>query len=103
MEYKGTLIKKFDAVRITEKFTKREFVVTDKEDKYPQTIMMELVNDRAKELDAVNVGDIINIHFQLRGREWTKPETKEVKYFNTMNSFKITLVQKGVFEPTPVE
>ena len=101
MEYKGTLIKKSDAVRVTEKFVKREFVVSDKEDKYPQTIQFELTNERCKELDAVNEGDIININFSLRGREWKKPETGEVKYFNTLNAFKISLAQKGDGVPTP--
>ena len=101
MDYKGTLIKKSDAVRVTEKFVKREFVVSDKEDKYPQTIQFELTNERCKELDAVNEGDIININFSLRGREWKKPETGEVKYFNTLNAFRITLAQKGDGVQTP--
>lgn len=101
MEYKGTLIKKSDAVRVSEKFVKREFIVSDKEDKYPQVIQFELTQDRCKELDAVNEGDIINIHFALKGREWKKPETGELKYFNTLNAFKISLAQKGDGVQTP--
>jgi hypothetical protein len=94
MEYKATLMKKMDAVRISEKFVKREFVVSDKHPQYPQTILFELVNDRCKELDAFNEGDEVNVHFNIRGRDWTNKEGKVV-YFVTLNAFKIVLEKKG--------
>jgi len=94
MEYKGTLIRKSDAVRVSEKFVKREFVVSDNAPSYPQTLLFELTQDRCKEIDDINAGDEINIHYQLKGREWKNPEGV-LKVFNTLNAFKVSVVKKG--------
>lgn len=94
MKYNGTVKYVKDAVRITEKFVKREFVVHTPKEQYPQVVVFEMVNDRAKELDNVNVGDEVEIDFQLRGREWTSKEGK-TSVFNTLNAFKVAVTKKG--------
>lgn len=94
MEYTGTVKKVMDAVRITEKFRKREFVVCDASDKYPQTILFELANDRCEQMDNIKEGDKVTVEFNLKGREWTNPKG-EVKYFNVLGAFKVTLAKTG--------
>ena len=75
--------------QVSDKFSKREFVVTDStDDKYPQDIMFELTQDKTALLDSVMEGQEVEISFNLRGREWKSP-TGEVKYFNTLNAFKV--------------
>ena len=44
-------------------------------------------------LDVYNVGDQVEVFFNLRGREWTNPQN-EVKVFNTLDAWKIE-VQAG--------
>ena len=43
-------------------------------------------------LDNLQIGQIVKVHFNLQGREWTSPQG-EVKYFNTVVGWKIEVVQ----------
>ena len=43
-------------------------------------------------LDTLQVGQRVNVHFNLQGREWISPQG-EVKYFNTVVGWKIELIQ----------
>ena len=82
-------LKKIDSiVQVSEKFSKREFVITDESSQYPQDILFQSVQDKCSLLDACNVGDVVQVSFNLRGREWTSP-TNEVKYFNTLEAWRI--------------
>ena len=42
--------------------------------------------------DNLQIGQIVKVHFNLQGREWTSPQG-EVKYFNTVVGWKIELIQ----------
>jgi len=86
-------IKKDEQV-VSEKFRKREFILTDNSSQYPQYISFQCTQDRCSLLDSVNVGDTITVHFNLRGREWTSPQG-EIKYFNTLEAWKIDRGQTG--------
>lgn len=86
-----------DTQNITDSFKKREFVVLDASGQYPQTIMFQAVQDRVDMLDQVKVGDMVEVVFFLRGREWTNPEGN-VKYFNSLDAWK---VNKAAADGTP--
>ena len=88
MEYKGTIKAIMPEQQVTEKFKKREFVLSDGHDQYPQTVIFEMTNDKCSLLDKFQVGDEVKIDFQLRGREWQNPQG-ETKYFNTLSAFRI--------------
>jgi hypothetical protein len=75
-------------VAVSEKFSKREFVVTDSSSMYPQDIMFQLTQDKCSLADGIQVNDQIEVSFNLRGREWTSPQG-EVKYFNTLEAWRI--------------
>ncbi len=75
-------------VQVSEKFAKREFVITDASSMYPQDIMFQSTQDKCSLLDNVQVNDQIEVSFNIRGREWTSP-TGEVKYFNTLEAWRI--------------
>ena len=78
--------------QVSEKFSKREFVVTDlSEAQYPQDISFEFTQDKTALLDSFGVGQEVEVSFNLRGREWASPQG-EVKYFNTLNAFKIDAI-----------
>jgi hypothetical protein len=74
--------------QVSEKFSKREFVLTDSSSMYPQDISFQLTQDKCSLLDGVNVNDQIEVSFSIQGREWTSP-AGEVKYFNSLNAFRI--------------
>ncbi len=98
MVIEGKLHAKFDAQQVSDSFTKRNFVVETIENPlYPQLISFELNQDRCGVIDRFNVGDSIEVTFNLRGREWTNPQG-EKKYFNTLEAWR---VQKAESAPTP--
>lgn len=75
-------------VQVSEKFSKREFVVTDNSSMYPQDIMFQSTQDKCALLDGIQAGETVEVSFNLRGREWTSPQG-EVKYFNTLEAWRI--------------
>ena len=88
-ELKGKATVINETQQVSDAFKKREFVVTDNSGKYPQTILFQAVQERCDLLNGVNVGDEINVTFFLRGREWTNPKTGEVRFFNSLDAWKI--------------
>ena len=91
----GTVKKVFPTVQVSEKFSKREFVVTESTGMYPQDILFQLTQDKCTLLDGVNVNDSIEVSFNLRGREWTNPQG-EVKYFNSLDAWRIDRLNGSV-------
>ena len=79
---------------ISEKFKKREFVVTDTSSMYPQDVMFQSVQDKCDMLNGYAVEDQVEVSFNLRGREWTSPDGV-VKYFNTLDSWRIEKMGQG--------
>jgi Domain of unknown function (DUF3127) len=73
--------------QVSEKFKKRELVVTT-EDTYPQDILIQFTQDKCSLLDNLLPGDDVTVHFNLRGREWSDPKGG-VKYFNTIEGWKL--------------
>ncbi len=84
-------------------FRKREVVITTDE-QYPQTIMVEFVQDKTDLLNNFKPGQPVKISINLRGREWTNPQG-EVKYFNSIQGWRIEAAQAeqgdGNIPPVP--
>jgi len=68
-------------------FRKRELVITT-EEQYPQSILVEFVQDKCDLLDKHQVGKNVKIGINLRGREWVNPQG-ETKYFNSIQGWNI--------------
>ena len=89
IETTGKLHTIFETKQVSERFSKREFVIELADNpKYPQTVLFQLTGDRCSQLDGMRVGDEVRIEFSLRGREWRSP-SGEVKYFNSLDVWKI--------------
>ena len=97
MQVKGTIKVINQTQVISEKFSKREFVLTD-ESQYPQDILFQATQDKCSLLDNIGVGQQVEVSFNLRGREWTSP-AGEVKYFNTLEAWRIEVLG-GASQPT---
>lgn len=78
-------------LQISEKFSKREFVVTDDTNMYPQDIMFQLTQDKCNLIDSLTIGDEVEVSFNLNGREWVNPKG-ESKFFNTLDVWKISKI-----------
>ena len=97
MDVKGKLIKIYAKKQVSQKFALREFVLAT-EDKYPQQIIMQVTQERCELLDNFAEGDEIQAFINIRGRSWTNPQG-EVKYFNSLEAWKITNESSQSFEP----
>ena len=64
-------------------FTKREFVVTVEDEKYPQDISLECVQDKVSLLDTLQPGDEVKVTFDIRGREYNG------RYFNNLQAWRV--------------
>lgn len=84
----GTIKVVNDTVQVSEKFSKREFVINDASSMYPQDILFQSTQDKCGIIDQFKVGETVEVSFNLRGREWTSPQG-EVKYFNTLEAWRI--------------
>jgi len=85
--------------QVSDKFSKREFVITDSSSMYPQDIMFQLTQDKCNLLDGLTVGQSVEVSFNLKGRMWQSPQGEE-KYFNTLEAWRIT--PQSAATPTPV-
>ena len=92
----------------TNGFRKRELVVTT-EEQYPQTILIEFVQDKCDVLNNYKVGQDVKVGINLRGREWVNPQG-ETKYFNSIQGWRIDKAdattpqpQEQAFEPAGME
>jgi hypothetical protein len=80
-------------------FRKREVVITT-EEQYPQHILVEFVQDKTDLLNNYQVGQNVKVSINLRGREWTNPQG-EVKYFNSIQGWRIENVDQAVSADMP--
>lgn len=101
MSYKltGTIKSISDTVQVSEKFLKREFVVTDTTGMYPQDILFQLTQDKCSVMNQYMEGQEVEVSFNLRGREWVSPQG-ETKYFNTLEAWRIESVGSAP-QPAP--
>ena len=89
----GKLHVKGDTTAVSERFSKREFVLEIVDNPlYPQRVSFQFVQDICSLLDPFQVGQMIDIRFNLKGRHWTSPQG-ETKYFNTLEAWKIQASQ----------
>lgn len=94
MEVVGTLKAKFDTQKVSERFQKREFVLTTEANTpYPQHVSFQVTQDKCTMLDQFSDGEELKVQFNLRGREWNGPQG--VKYFNTLEAWRIERVTGG--------
>ena len=70
-------------------FTKREFVVTTGDSKYPQDIKFEIVKDKCSLLDSYSPGQDVQVNFDIRGNEYNG------RYYVNLNCWKIQAAGGG--------
>ena len=91
----GILLIKRDAVQVSDKFTKREFILQTEGD-YPQYLQFQLTQDKCPLLDKFNTGQVVTVHFNLQGRSWEKDG--KTSYFNSLVAWRIEAKGSGSSE-----
>lgn len=89
-ELKGKLLIKEDVQQVSGTFKKRDFVIeveNEKDPKWNDFVKFQLTQDNCSKIDACNVGDTINVSFNVRGRKWEKDG--KVSYFTNLEGWKI--------------
>ena len=80
-------------------FSKREFVVETQEE-YKQYLLMQVVNDKCNVLNNFQVGQLVSVSINLKGRLWNDKEGVE-KCFNTIECWKINAVGNEYKQDNP--
>ncbi|MEM9887772.1 MAG: DUF3127 domain-containing protein [Bacteroidota bacterium] len=94
-EIEGKLHKKYDTESKTASFQAREFVI-ETEGTYPQFIKFQLTQDRCSIIDGNQEGEMIKVHFDLRGREWNG------KYFTNLNAWRVEQASTATVAADPM-
>ena len=96
----GFLSQKFADQVISERFTKREFILEIEDGNYPQHIKFQLTQERCDLIDAYKEGEKIRVHFNLRGKPFQNRQGETV-YFTNLEVWKIEAVgaQKPAAKP----
>lgn len=79
----GTIKKIFPTQSFPSGFSKREFVVTSKEDRFPQDVKFDCLKEKEEILKSFKEGDEVTVHFDIRGREYNG------RYFVDLNAWKL--------------
>lgn len=92
MEIKGKVYEVSPTAQVTETLKKRELILEYIENpQYPEYLKFEAIQERCSLLDAVKVGDDVEVFFNLKGRPWTD-RTGKKSYFNTLQLWRVNVL-----------
>ncbi|WNJ20721.1 DUF3127 domain-containing protein [Pontibacter sp. G13] len=93
----GTLHEIMATQQVTDRFRKREFVITVQDNPMypPSYILFQLTQDRCEMIDNFQKGQMIAVDFNLRGRQWQSPQG-EMRYFNSLEAWRVNHLQQQV-------
>lgn len=95
MDITGKIYLIKDEEVISANFKKREFVLEiSNNPAFVEKVLFTLTQDRTSLIDGYSKGDDIKVFINLKGKEWTSPKN-EVKYFNTIDVWKIEAPQNS--------
>lgn len=87
----------FDTQTFPSGFSKREFVITTEDSKYPQDIKFEVVKDKCPMLDQYSQGQDVTVSFDIRGNEY------KGKYYVNLSCWKIQTGAGGTQQPAAAQ
>lgn len=96
-ELNGTVKLLQDIQTFDSGFRKREIVVTVQDGDYSQDISIGFLQDKISLLEDIEVGQEVNIAFNITGREYNG------RYFNNLNGWKISSNQEEIKDDQAVK
>lgn len=92
-EYNGSLYKVEEKKQVSDSFTVQEFILRNSTDpNYPQYTKFQTSNKGIEWLEKANMGDDINVTFDVRGVKYADKKTGEEKFFTSLSAWKIEVV-----------
>lgn len=92
MEIRGKVHEIGDVQQVTDTFKKRDLIVQYAENpQFVEYIRFEATQDRTALFDSLNVGDEVEVSFNLRGRPWTNKDGV-TSYFNSLVAWRVAKV-----------
>lgn len=76
-------------------FRKRLVVLEQDTGRFTNYIPVEFLRDNCELADDMNVGDDVEVSYQLSGRKWQKDPSSEVKYFLTAEALSFKVLAGG--------
>jgi single-strand DNA-binding protein len=67
-EIKGKIVAIGNEQRVSDKFTKREFVI-ETDDKFPKKICFQLTNDKVDLIDPYQLNETVQVHYNIESKE----------------------------------
>ena len=101
MDATGILKQIGEEIQVSDKFTKREFVLTIP-GQYPQHVTFQLTQGKCSLIESFKVGDEVKVAFNLQGKEY-RDKQGVLKHFNSLGAWKIELVKQGSATSTTTE
>lgn len=93
MEIRGRIHLIGETTQVTATFKKREIVLLI-DGQYPQYPLFEFGQDRCTLLDSFQVGQDVELSFNINGRSSTNAQG-QTKYFNSLNAYMIKALGSG--------
>jgi hypothetical protein len=82
---------------VSDKFSKREFIVETQEE-YKQYLQLQVIKDKCDTLNNYKEAQEVKVHLNIKGRLWTNKEGKEIA-FNTLECWKIERTESSEESP----
>lgn len=103
LEVKGKLIEKYDTQQVSDKFKKREFVLELEEmiggNLYTNYAKFQLVQNKCDILNPFNIGQLVKVHFNIKGNRWTKDN--KTSYVTNLDVWKVEADGQYVPQSSP--
>lgn len=102
MEIKGKVHEIGETQQVTDTFKKRDIIIQYAENpQFVEYIRFEASQDRTTLFDNLNVGDEVEVSFNLRGRPWTNKDGI-TSYFNSLVVWRVSKIgSSGQQPPAP--
>jgi len=108
LEITGKLFVKYEPQEFGEKkFKTREFVLELVEDingnPYTNYAKMQLVQNKCEIIDRFNIGDMVKVSFNIRGRSYVDKKDGSTKYISNLDAWRVEAAgaQSGGGNPQP--
>lgn len=100
MEIRGKVHEIGAVQQVTDTFKKRDLIIQYAENpQFVEYIRFEATQDRTSLFDNLNVGDEVEVSFNLRGRPWTNRDGV-TSYFNSLVAWRVAKVTTSAGDAT---
>jgi len=93
LEVTGKLLVKYDALQVSEKFRKREFVIELAEEIngniYTNFAKLQLVQNKCDIIDRFNTGDMVKVSFNIKGNSYVDKKDGQTKYITNLDAWRV--------------